>query len=79
MKAMRKALAAGTLISLTCFALVFWAASRLLVLLPRLEASPWFHPATNGIVLLAVATGPLIGLRKRRRKTNAASRWPAAR
>lgn len=79
MKAMRKALAAGTLISLTCFALVFWAASRLLVLLPRLESSPWFHPATNGIVLLAVATGPLIGLRKRRRKRNAVSRWPAAR
>jgi hypothetical protein len=74
MEAMRKALAGGTLISLACFALVFWAVSRLLPLIPRLAASPWFQPVTNGIVLLAVATGPLICLRKHRRKTNAAHR-----
>ena len=74
METMRKAVAAGTLISLVCFALVFWAVSRLLALLPRLETSPWFQPATNGIVLLAIATGSLICLRKRRRKTNAARR-----
>jgi hypothetical protein len=71
---MRKALAAGTLISLTCFALVFWAVSRLLPLLPRLAALPWFRPAAGGIALLAIATGPLISLRKHGRKTNAAQR-----
>jgi len=74
MEAMWKALAAGTLISLTGCALVFWAVSRLLPLIPQLEASPWFHPVTNGIALLAVATGPLVSLRKYRRKTNAAHR-----
>lgn len=71
MEVMRKALAAGTLISLTGFALVFWAVSHLLLLIPRLEASPWFQPVTNGMVLLAVA---LVCLRKHRRKANAARR-----
>jgi hypothetical protein len=33
---MRKALAAGVLITLAGFALVFWAAGRVLSLLPRL-------------------------------------------
>jgi Flp pilus assembly protein TadB len=70
MEEMRKAFAAGTLISLACFALVFWAVSRFLPLIPRLAASPWF----KGIVVLAVATGPLVCLRKHRRKTNAAPR-----
>lgn len=74
MEAMRKALAAGVLISLVSFALVFWAAGRFLDLLPRLEASRWFHPATDGFVMLAIASGPLIALRKHRRKTNAARR-----
>jgi hypothetical protein len=71
---MRKALAAGALISLACFALVFWAVGRFLSLLPQLEASRWFQPVTNGCTLLAFTTSPLIYLRKRRRKTSAAHR-----
>jgi hypothetical protein len=72
---MRKALAAGVLISLAGFALVFWAAGRFLSLLPRLEASRWFHLATNAIVpFAAAASSAAICLRKRCRKTNAAHR-----
>jgi hypothetical protein len=71
---MRKALAAGSLISLACFALLFWAVSRFLPLLPRLEASRWFQPVTNGFVLLAVATSPLIYRRKGSRQTKPAHR-----
>jgi Flp pilus assembly protein TadB len=67
---MRKALAAGTLISMACFTLVFWAVSRLLPLI----LSPLFEPVAYGFFLFAVASGPLIYLRKRRRKTNAAYR-----
>ena len=73
-EAMRKSLAAGALISLAGFALVFWAVGRFLSVLPLLEASRWFQPVTNGITLLAVATGPLIYLRKRRRKIKPAHR-----
>jgi hypothetical protein len=71
---MRKALAAGSAISLACFALVFWTVSRFLPLLPRLEASRWFQPATNAFVVLAVAMGTLIHRRKCRRKTKPAHR-----
>jgi hypothetical protein len=74
MEAMRKGLAVGTLISLTGFALVFWAVSRLLPMMPRLQASAWFHSATNVIVLFAFATGPLVSLRQHRRKANVAHR-----
>ena len=74
METMRKAVVAGVSISLVAFALLFWAAGRFLELLPRLEASRWFQPATSGIAMLAVAAGPLISLRKRRRKPNSARR-----
>jgi hypothetical protein len=73
MEAMRKALAAGTLVSVAGFALIFWAVSRLLPLMPRLEALPWFQPAASGIALLAVTTGPLVRLRKRRFKRRPSS------
>jgi hypothetical protein len=56
----------GTLISVAGFALIFWAIGRLLPLIPRLEALPWFRPASSAIVLLAFATGPWIRLRKQR-------------
>jgi hypothetical protein len=72
---MRKALAAGALISLAGFALVFWAVGRFLLLLPRLEASRWFQPVINGIVPFALAaSGTAMYLRKRCRKTNTARR-----
>ena len=71
---MRKALAVGTLISVAGFALVFWAIGRLLPLIPRLEALPWFRPASSAIVWLAFATGPWIRLRKQRFKTKGAKR-----
>jgi hypothetical protein len=72
---MRKALAAGALISLAGFALVFWAVNRFLLLLPQLEASRWFQPVTNAIVPFALAaSGTAMFLRKRCRKTNAARR-----
>jgi len=71
---MRKALAAGALTSLAGFALVFWAVGRFLSLLPLLEASRWFQPVINGLTLLAFATGPLVYVRKRHRKTSAAHR-----
>jgi hypothetical protein len=75
MDTMRKALAAGVATSLAGFAIVFWAASRCLALIPRLETSPWFKPAANGIVLLVFATGPLIRLRRpTRAKTPSKSR-----
>jgi hypothetical protein len=74
MEMMRNALAAGTLISLIGFALVFWAVSRLLPLILRFEAPPWFLPVEIAIIVLASAAGPLVRLRKHRRKTQAARR-----
>jgi hypothetical protein len=71
---MRKALAAGVVISMAGFALLFWAIGRFLSLLPLLEASRWFQPVTSGLTLLAFVTGPLVYLRKRHRKTSAAHR-----
>jgi hypothetical protein len=71
---MRKALVAGTLISLIGFALVFWAVSCLLPLILRFEAPPWFEPLASAIIVLACATGPLVRLRKHRHKTKAARR-----
>ena len=70
MEEMRKALAAGALISLACFALVFWAVSHFLPLMPRLAASPW----SNVFILFAVVVGPLVYLRKHRRKAKPARR-----
>ena len=72
---MRKALAAGVLISLAGFALVFWAVGRFLSVLPLLEASRWFQPVINGIVpSVFAASGTAMYLRKRHRKTSAAHR-----
>ena len=71
---MGKALVAGTLISLTGFALVFWAVNSLLPLIPRLEASPLFQVVTDGIALLGVAMALLACRRKYRRDTRAAHR-----
>jgi hypothetical protein len=71
---MRKALVAGTVISLTCFGLVFWAISSLLPLILRHEASPWFQSVTDGIAVLGVGMGLLACRRKYRRKTYGAHR-----
>ena len=71
---MRKALAAGTLISVIGFALVFWAVSRLLPVILRFEAPPWFLPVEIAIIVLACATGPLVRLRRHRRKTKVTRR-----
>ncbi len=72
---MRKALTAGALISLACFTLVFWAASRLIPLMLEREASPRFRLVSNVVFLFSLtATSTAICLRKRRRKTSAARR-----
>jgi membrane protein DedA with SNARE-associated domain len=69
-----RALAAGALISVLCFALLFWAAGHFLVQLPQIEASSWFRPVTNAAVMLALASGVLIHRRKQRRGKKAAHR-----
>lgn len=73
-EAMGKALVVGTLISVTGFALVFWAVNSLLLFIPRLETSPLPQPVTDGIAVLGVAMALLACRRKYRRDTRTAHR-----
>jgi len=66
MSTMRSALALGAVVSLVCFALVFWAVTGLLALILRLEASPWHEIVFSMITVLGVSAGSLMILRHRR-------------
>jgi membrane protein DedA with SNARE-associated domain len=71
---MWKTLAAGAVISVPCFVLLLWGVGHVLVLLPRVQGSVWFHPAMNAITVFSVAAGLLIYRRQQRRVKKAAHR-----
>jgi hypothetical protein len=66
---MRKAVLIGALVSLVCFALLFWGIGRLLLpLLPQLADSPWVEPLGWIIALLSALVTAFAGRRKQRDK-----------
>jgi hypothetical protein len=71
---MWRTLAAGALISVPCFVLLFWGVGHLLVLIPRVEGSAWFRPAISAVTIFSVTTGALIQRRQHSRARKAAHR-----
>jgi hypothetical protein len=71
---MWKTLVAGALISVPCFVLLLWGVGHVLVLLPRVQGSVWFHPTMNAIMVFSVAAGALIHRRQHNRVKKAAHR-----
>ena len=71
---MWKTLAAGALISVPCFVLLFWGVGHLLVLIPRVEGSVWFRPAISAVTIFSVAAGALIHRRQHNLVKKAAHR-----
>jgi hypothetical protein len=71
---MWRSLAAGVLISVACFVLLFWGVGYLLVLLPRYQGSSWFQPALNAFVIFSVTAGALVYRRKHSRVKKAPHR-----
>jgi hypothetical protein len=71
---MWRSLAAGVLISVPCFVLLFWGVGHLLVLIPRLQGSLWFQPVINAIVIFSVTASALIHRRKHSRVKKAPHR-----
>ena len=71
---MWRSLAAGVLISVACFVLLFWGVGHLLVLLPRFQGSLWFQPAIIASVIFSVTASALIYRRKHSRVKKAPHR-----